>query len=180
MTKITQEEKMLRLAEIVANSIIIPEHCTLEWDDIYQEVCLLYLERGYTQNPGALRVRVTAAMNRYVEDYGCEIACGILEDVIEYNYEKYDVLSAISAVAETHIIETITTLTPREQTIINFRFGLEDGNERTRDEVAKHFNVQRERIRQIEAKALRKCRHPSRARRFADDQDMINAIRETF
>ena len=64
------------------------------------------------------------------------------------------------------------TLTPREASIIRMRFGLEDGSERTLEEVGQNFQVTRERIRQIEAKALRKMRHPSRSRRlraFLDD-----------
>ncbi|HUU64641.1 MAG TPA: sigma factor-like helix-turn-helix DNA-binding protein, partial [Dehalococcoidales bacterium] len=60
------------------------------------------------------------------------------------------------------------TLTPREQRILQFRFGLEDGRSRTLEEVGKEFNVTRERIRQIEAKALRKLRHPSRSRKLKD------------
>ena len=57
-------------------------------------------------------------------------------------------------------------LTPREERIIKMRFGLEDGTERTLEEVGHAFGVTRERIRQIEAKALRKLRHPSRSRRL--------------
>ena len=60
----------------------------------------------------------------------------------------------------------LRTLTPREEKIIKMRFGLEDGSEHTLEEVGQHFAVTRERIRQIEAKALRKLRHPSRFRRL--------------
>jgi RNA polymerase primary sigma factor len=62
--------------------------------------------------------------------------------------------------------EVLRTLTPREEKIIKLRFGLEDGSERTLEEVGQEFQVTRERIRQIEAKALRKLRHPSRSRRL--------------
>ena len=62
----------------------------------------------------------------------------------------------------------LSTLTPREQRVLQLRFGLEDGRSRTLEEVGKEFNVTRERIRQIEAKALRKLRHPSRSRRLKD------------
>jgi len=62
--------------------------------------------------------------------------------------------------------EVLNTLTPREERIIKMRFGLEDGTERTLEEVGQAFGVTRERIRQIEAKALRKLRHPSRSRRL--------------
>ncbi len=60
----------------------------------------------------------------------------------------------------------LTTLTPREEKVIKMRFGLEDGIERTLEEVGQRFAVTRERIRQIEAKALRKLRHPSRSRKL--------------
>ena len=60
--------------------------------------------------------------------------------------------------------EVLRTLTPREEQVLRLRFGLEDGRQRTLEEVGKEFDITRERIRQIEAKALRKLRHPSRAR----------------
>jgi len=62
------------------------------------------------------------------------------------------------------LVEVLSTLTDREQKVLRLRFGLDDGRARTLEEVGKEFNVTRERIRQIEAKALRKLRHPSRAR----------------
>ena len=64
--------------------------------------------------------------------------------------------------------ELLGTLTEREQQVLTLRFGLEDGRARTLEEVGKEFNVTRERIRQIEAKALRKLRHPSRSRKLKD------------
>ena len=64
--------------------------------------------------------------------------------------------------------EVLGTLTEREQKVLILRFGLEDGRARTLEEVGKEFNVTRERIRQIEAKALRKLRHPSRSRKLKD------------
>jgi RNA polymerase primary sigma factor len=66
------------------------------------------------------------------------------------------------------IDEVLSELTPREQRVLVLRFGLEDGRSRTLEEVGQEFNVTRERIRQIEAKALRKLRHPSRSRRLKD------------
>lgn len=60
------------------------------------------------------------------------------------------------------------TLTPREARVLRLRFGLIDGRQRTLEEVGKEFNVTRERIRQIEAKALRKLKHPSRSRKLKD------------
>ena len=67
--------------------------------------------------------------------------------------------------------EVLHTLTPREEKVLRLRFGLEDGRSRTLEEVGKEFNVTRERIRQIEAKALRKLRHPSRSKKLKDFLD---------
>ena len=66
------------------------------------------------------------------------------------------------------LIEVLDTLTEREEKVLKLRFGLDDGKPRTLEEVGKEFNVTRERIRQIEAKALRKLRHPSRSRKLKD------------
>ena len=66
------------------------------------------------------------------------------------------------------LIEVLATLTPREEKVLKLRFGIEDGRTRTLEEVGKEFNVTRERIRQIEAKALRKLRHPSRSKKLKD------------
>ena len=69
------------------------------------------------------------------------------------------------------LVEVLGTLTEREQKVLRLRFGLDDGRARTLEEVGKEFNVTRERIRQIEAKALRKLRHPSRSRKIKDYLD---------
>ncbi len=69
------------------------------------------------------------------------------------------------------LVEVLDTLTDREQKVLRLRFGLDDGRARTLEEVGREFNVTRERIRQIEAKALRKLRHPSRSRKLKDYLD---------
>ena len=66
------------------------------------------------------------------------------------------------------LVEVLATLTPREEKVLKLRFGIEDGRTRTLEEVGREFNVTRERIRQIEAKALRKLRHPSRSKKLKD------------
>ena len=66
------------------------------------------------------------------------------------------------------LIGVLDTLTPREEKVLRLRFGLDDGRARTLEEVGREFNVTRERIRQIEAKALRKLRHPSRSKKLKD------------
>ncbi len=69
------------------------------------------------------------------------------------------------------LVDVLRTLTPREEKVLKLRFGLEDGRQRTLEEVGREFNVTRERIRQIEAKALRKLRHPSRSKKLKDYLD---------
>ena len=69
------------------------------------------------------------------------------------------------------IVATLESLSAREQRVLRLRFGLDDGRQRTLEEVGDEFNVTRERIRQIEAKALRKLRHPSRSRKLKDYLD---------
>lgn len=76
--------------------------------------------------------------------------------------------SAAAVLLREQLMEVLETLTPREQKVLKLRFGLDDGCQRTLEEVGKEFHVTRERIRQIEAKALRKLRHPSRSKKLRD------------
>jgi RNA polymerase primary sigma factor len=91
----------------------------------------------------------------------------ILGDFVQANDPTPDDQAAHSLLRE-HIQEVLGSLTDRERKIIEMRFGLVDGKTRTLEEVGKEFGVTRERIRQIEAKALRKLRHPSRAKKLKD------------
>ena len=75
---------------------------------------------------------------------------------------------ASHALMREQLWEVLNTLTPREEKVLRLRFGLDDGNQRTLEEVGREFKVTRERIRQIEAKALRKLRHPSRSKKLKD------------
>ena len=79
--------------------------------------------------------------------------------------------AAAFTLLQEQLVEVLGTLTEREQKVLRLRFGLDDGRARTLEEVGKEFNVTRERIRQIEAKALRKLRHPSRSRKLKDYLD---------
>ena len=79
--------------------------------------------------------------------------------------------AATHALLKEQLAEVLATLTPREAKVLSLRFGIEDGRPRTLEEVGKEFNVTRERIRQIEAKALRKLRHPSRNKKLKDFLD---------
>ena len=79
--------------------------------------------------------------------------------------------AAAATLLREQLDEVLSTLTEREQKVLRLRFGLDDGRQRTLEEVGREFNVTRERIRQIEAKALRKLRHPSRSRKLRDYLD---------
>ena len=79
--------------------------------------------------------------------------------------------AASFALMKEQLMEVLDTLTPREEKVLRLRFGLDDGHQRTLEEVGREFNVTRERIRQIEAKALRKLRHPSRSKKLRDYLD---------
>ena len=79
--------------------------------------------------------------------------------------------AAASTLLKEQLIDVLETLHERERKVLSLRFGLEDGRARTLEEVGREFNVTRERIRQIEAKALRKLRHPSRSRKLKDYLD---------
>ena len=76
--------------------------------------------------------------------------------------------AAATAIFKEDLLEVLSTLTPREESVIKKRFGLEDGRQRTLEEVGRDFQVTRERIRQIEAKAIRKIKHPSRSKKLRE------------
>jgi RNA polymerase primary sigma factor len=89
-----------------------------------------------------------------------------LGDFIEDRQAVSPSEAVISVNLKEYTSQVLRTLTPREERVIKMRFGLEDGSEHTLEEVGQSFQVTRERIRQIEAKALRKLRHPSRSRKL--------------
>jgi len=91
-----------------------------------------------------------------------------LGDFIQDERMPVPVDAATQTILKEQIKDVLSTLTEREQKVIKLRFGLEDGRARTLEEVGKEFKVTRERIRQIEAKALRKLRHPSRSKKLRD------------
>jgi RNA polymerase primary sigma factor len=91
-----------------------------------------------------------------------------LGDFIQDDNVPVPAEAAAFTLLKEQLVEVLGTLTEREQKVLVLRFGLEDGRARTLEEVGKEFNVTRERIRQIEAKALRKLRHPSRSRKLKD------------
>ena len=91
-----------------------------------------------------------------------------LGDFIEdYNATSPSDMAETNMLKE-HLVQVLSTLTPREEKVLRLRYGIDDSHPRTLEEVGKEFNVTRERIRQIEAKALRKLRHPNRTKRLKD------------
>lgn len=93
---------------------------------------------------------------------------GKMADVIVDESARSPIDSATQTLLREQLLAVIDTLTPREQEVIRQRYGLLDGKQKTLEEVGKEFSVTRERIRQIEAKALRKLKHPNRSKRLAD------------
>jgi len=91
-----------------------------------------------------------------------------ISDFVEDETIKSPTENAAQDILKTQLLQVIETLTPREQKVIRLRYGLDDSHARTLEEVGKEFNVTRERIRQIEAKALRKLRHPNRSKKLQD------------
>lgn len=94
-----------------------------------------------------------------------------LGDFIQDDHVEVPVDAATFTLLHEQLMEVLDTLTDREQKVLRLRFGLDDGRPRTLEEVGKEFEVTRERIRQIEAKALRKLRHPSRSKKLKDYLD---------
>ena len=94
-----------------------------------------------------------------------------LGDFIPDDDAQAPVDAASMALMREQLSEVLKTLTPREARVLSLRYGLDDGNPKTLEEVGKEFQVTRERIRQIEAKALRKLRHPSRSKKLKDFLD---------
>ncbi len=91
-----------------------------------------------------------------------------LGDFIEDDKTQTPGDSVTSIMLKEQLLDVLDTLTPREEKVLRLRYGIDDGKPRTLEEVGREFNVTRERIRQIEAKALRKLRHPSRSKRLRD------------
>ena len=112
-----------------------------------------------SQEPGSLETPIGEEEDSHLGDF-------IQDDNVPVPAD-----AAAFTLLKEQLVEVLSTLTDREQKVLRLRFGLDDGRARTLEEVGKEFNVTRERIRQIEAKALRKLRHPSRSRKLKDYLD---------
>ena len=109
-----------------------------------------------SQEPVSLEAPVGEEEDAHIEDFVQDDTAGIPAD------------EAGRQMLHRELVSVLASLTPREQRVLSLRFGLEDGQPHTLEELGREFNVTRERVRQIEAKALRKLRHPSRAKRLRD------------
>ena len=108
------------------------------------------------QDPVSLETPIGEEEDSHLSDFIEDEGSTAPNDAVSYTMLKEQLLGVLD------------TLTPREEKVLRLRYGLDDGRPRTLEEVGKEFNVTRERIRQIEAKALRKLRHPSRRKRLQD------------
>lgn len=141
--KLLQELGREPTPEEIAKEMDVPEERVREIQKIAQDPVSLETPIGEEED---------SHLSDFIEDEGSTAPT----DAVSYTMLKEQLLGVLD------------TLTPREEKVLRLRYGLDDGRPRTLEEVGKEFNVTRERIRQIEAKALRKLRHPSRSKRLKD------------
>ena len=163
-----------------ARTIRIPVHMVETINKLTREQRILLQELGREPTLEELAERMGVSIERVSEiqkiaqdPVSLETPIGEEEDSHLGDFIEDDKTpTASDSVASTMLKEQISrvldTLTPREEKVLRLRYGIDDGRPRTLEEVGKEFNVTRERIRQIEAKALRKLRHPSRSKRLRD------------
>ena len=166
-----------------ARTIRIPVHMVETINKLIRVSRQLLQELGREPTPEEIAEEMDMPVDRVreilkisQEPVSLETPIGEEEDSLLGDFIKaYNVPVPADAAAFTllkeQLVEVLSTLTDREQKVLRLRFGLDDGRARTLEEVGKEFNVTRERIRQIEAKALRKLRHPSRSRKLKDYLD---------
>lgn len=166
-----------------ARTIRIPVHMVETINKLIRVNRKLLQELGRDPTPeeianemGLTEVRVREILKISQEPVSLETPIGEEEDshlgdFIEDEDSPAPAEAAAYSLLKEQLEEVLETLTPREEKVLRLRFGLDDGRARTLEEVGKVFGVTRERIRQIEAKALRKLRHPSRSRKLKDFLD---------
>ena len=163
-----------------ARTIRIPVHMVETINRLVREQRILLQELGREPTLEELAERMGVSIERVSEiqkiaqdPVSLETPIGEEEDshlgdFIEDDKTPTASDSVASMMLKEQIARVLDTLTPREEKVLRLRYGIDDGRPRTLEEVGKEFNVTRERIRQIEAKALRKLRHPSRSKRLRD------------
>ena len=165
-----------------ARTIRIPVHMVETINKLIRVSRSLLQELGRDPTPeeiaeamGISEEKVREIIKIAQEPVSLETPIGEEEDSHLGDFIPDDVPAPADAAAYTmlkeQLMEVLDTLTPREEMVLRLRFGLDDGRSRTLEEVGREFKVTRERIRQIEAKALRKLRHPSRSRKLRDFLD---------
>ena len=166
-----------------ARTIRIPVHMVETINKLVRASRRLLQELGREPTPEEIAVEMNISEDRVREiqkiaqdPVSLETPIGEEEDSHLSDFIEDEASAApTDAVSQTMLKEqllgVLDTLTPREEKVLRLRYGLDDGRPRTLEEVGKEFNVTRERIRQIEAKALRKLRHPSRSKRLKDFLD---------
>lgn len=167
-----------------ARTIRIPVHMVETINRLIRVSRQLLQELGREPQPEEIAARVDMPVERVrevlkisQEPVSLETPIGEEEDshlgdFIQDDHVTVPAEAAAFTLLHEQLMEVLETLTEREQKVLKLRFGLEDGRPRTLEEVGKEFNVTRERIRQIEAKALRKLRHPSRSKKLKDYLDV--------
>ncbi len=166
-----------------ARTIRIPVHMVETINRLIRVSRQLLQELGREPQPEEIAARVDMPVERVrevlkisQEPVSLETPIGEEEDshLGDYIQDEHVMVPAEAAaftLLHEQLMEVLDTLTEREQKVLKLRFGLEDGRPRTLEEVGREFNVTRERIRQIEAKALRKLRHPTRSKKLKDYLD---------
>lgn len=130
-----------------------------------------YLGISFIQTKDFLKAAILQSENRlsisdFFEDDFCSEVSALSQGLIQPGEELFD--SVIASILEESVLETLSTLTPKEEKVLKLRFGIDDDCPRTLEETGNEFSITRERIRQIEVKALRKLSHPSRAKKLKD------------
>ena len=166
-----------------ARTIRIPVHMVETINKVIRTSRQLLQELGHEPTPEEVAEemnlpvqKVRDIMKTALEPVSLETPIGEEEDshlgdFIQDTDSPQPMEAAASTMLREQLIEVLSSLTPREEMVLRLRFGIDDGQPRTLEEVGQQFNVTRERIRQIEAKALRKLRHPSRAKKLKDYMD---------
>ena len=150
-----------------ARTIRIPVHMVETINKVIRVSRQLLQELGHDPSPEEIAKEMNMPVDR-VRDILKIAQDSHLGDFIPDDYAPEPAEAASFMLLKEQLVEVLKTLTPREEKVLRLRFGIEDGHTRTLEEVGKEFNVTRERIRQIEAKALRKLRHPSRSKKLKD------------
>ena len=166
-----------------ARTIRIPVHMVETINKVKKVQSQLLHQTGHEPSPDEIAEEIDMPVDKVreimrvaqepvsLETPICEEEDSHLGDFIPDDAAPAPADAASHTMLREQLSDVLSTLTPREEKVLRLRFGLEDGRSRTLEEVGKEFNVTRERIRQIEAKALRKLRHPSRSRKLKDYLD---------